>query len=131
MGIDLKGEVALVTGSARGLGRAMALRLAEMGAAVAIHDINPQACAEFGEAKDIDDVASQIAAATGSKTATACSNIADEAAVAAMVDRIEKTLGPITVLVNNAGGDIACAAASPSPTAAWTSPWKTPAPSSS
>ena len=58
--MSLNGEVALVTGSARGLGRAMVQRLAALGAAVAIHDISPDACAEFGEAKDIDDVASQI-----------------------------------------------------------------------
>src|SRR5207248_7197386 len=97
MGIDLKGEVALVTGSARGLGRAMAQRLAELGAAVAIHDINPEACAEFGEAKNIEDVAGQIAAATGAKTTSVCGNIADEAAVALMVANAERALGPITV----------------------------------
>src|SRR4051794_36880288 len=62
--MSLNGEVALVTGSARGLGRAMAQRLAALGASVAIHDISPDACAEFGEAKDITEVATQIAATT-------------------------------------------------------------------
>src|SRR5258706_4216601 len=115
MGMDLKGEVALITGSARGLGRAMAQRMAELGAAVAIHDINPQACAEFGEAKDITDVASQIATATGAKTVSVCGNIADEAQVAAMVERVESTVAPISVLVNNAGGDIALRGGKPKP----------------
>jgi 3-oxoacyl-[acyl-carrier protein] reductase len=113
--MNLKGEVALVTGSARGLGRAMAERLAELGAAVAIHDITPDACAEFGEAKDIADVAARIAAATGAKTTTACGNIADEAQVAAMIAQIESTLGPVSVLVNNAGGDIALRGGKPKP----------------
>ncbi|MDB5322686.1 MAG: short-chain dehydrogenase/reductase [Phycisphaerales bacterium] len=115
MGMDLKGEVALVTGSARGLGRAMAQRLAELGAAVAIHDITPDACAEFGEAKDINDVAARIAANTGAKTVSICGNIADEAQVAAMVEKVEATLGPISVLVNNAGGDIALRGGKPKP----------------
>ena len=86
MGIDLKGEVALVTGSARGLGRAMARRMAELGASVAIHDITPEACAEFGEAKDIDEVAGQIAAAGGGKSTSVCGNIADEAVGARRAD---------------------------------------------
>src|SRR3954452_15863176 len=105
--MSLNGEVALVTGSARGLGRAMVQRLAALGASVAIHDISPEACAEFGEAKNIDEVASQIAQATGVKTTAVCGNIADEGQVAAMVERIESALGPVSVLVNNAGGDIA------------------------
>src|SRR5215213_4491561 len=107
MGMRLKGEVALVTGSARGLGRAMAQRLADLGAAVAIHDISPDACAEFGEAKNISEVAQQVTSATGARATSVCGNIADEAAVAAMVAQVERDLGPISVLVNNAGGDIA------------------------
>jgi NAD(P)-dependent dehydrogenase (short-subunit alcohol dehydrogenase family) len=115
MSTDLKGEVALVTGSARGLGRAMAQRLAELGAAVAIHDISPDACAEFGEAKHIDDVAHQVGHASGARTTAVCGNIADEAQVAAMVAQIERDLGPVSILVNNAGGDIALRGGKPKP----------------
>jgi len=115
MNQDLQGQVALVTGSARGLGRAMADRLAARGAAVAIHDINPTACAEFGEAPHIDDVAKQIATATGAKTTAACADIASESQVAAMIAHVEKTLGPLSILVNNAGGDIALRGGKPKP----------------
>jgi NAD(P)-dependent dehydrogenase (short-subunit alcohol dehydrogenase family) len=115
MNQDLQGQVALVTGSARGLGRAMADRLAARGAAVAIHDINPTACAEFGEANHIDDVAHAISKTSGSKTTAVCGNIADEPAVAAMVAHVEKALGPISILVNNAGGDIALRGGKPKP----------------
>jgi 3-oxoacyl-[acyl-carrier protein] reductase len=93
----------------------MATRLAELGAAVAIHDICPEAPAEFGEAKTTDEVAAQLAAATGSKTVAACADISSEEQVAAMVEKIEKALGPISILVNNAGGDIAARGGKPKP----------------
>ena len=111
----LKGEIALVTGSGRGLGRAMAQRLAELGASVAIHDISQEAPAEFGEAKNLDDAAAQIAADTGAKTTAVTGNIADEAAVFAMIEKIERNLGPVSILVNNAGGDIALRGGKPKP----------------
>src|SRR5438874_6156879 len=58
--MNLKGEVAIVSGSGRGLGRAIVDRLAELGADVAVHDVSANAPAEFGEAKDINEVAQQL-----------------------------------------------------------------------
>lgn len=115
MSDSLKGQVAVVTGSGRGLGRAMAERLAEGGAAVAIHDISNEAPAEFGEAKDLNDVAGQIASKYGVNTVAVTADIANEQQVAAMVRKIESSLGPITRLVNNAGGDIALRGGKPKP----------------
>lgn len=115
MGTDLKGQVALVTGSGRGLGRAIAERLAEAGADVAVHDISNTAPAEFGEAKDLPDVADQIAKKYGVRTIGVLGNIADEGQVQAMVRQIESGLGPISILVNNAGGDIAAKGGKPKP----------------
>lgn len=108
-------QVALVTGSGRGLGRAIAERLAEAGADVAIHDISSEAPAEFGEAKDLADVASQIAKRHSVRVVAVTGNIADEGQVRAMVNRIESELGPIRILVNNAGGDIAAKGGKPKP----------------
>ena len=48
---ELSGKIAFVTGSGRGLGRVMADRLAELGADVAIHDLNRTAPAKYGEAR--------------------------------------------------------------------------------
>ena len=48
---ELAGKIAFVTGSGRGLGRAMAERLAELGADVAIHDLSRTAPAKYGEAR--------------------------------------------------------------------------------
>lgn len=111
---ELQGQVAFVSGSGRGLGRAIAESLAAQGASVAVHDISQEAPGEFGEARTLDEVAEQIAR-HGVKTAAVTGNIADEAAVAEMVRRAEAELGPITILVNCAGGDIAAKGGKPNP----------------
>jgi 2-hydroxycyclohexanecarboxyl-CoA dehydrogenase len=85
---ELAGKIAFVTGSGRGLGRAMAERLAELGADVAIHDISWTAPAKFGEAPDLGAVAKAIAR-HGGKTAAVIGNIGDKAAVARMKEDIE------------------------------------------
>jgi NAD(P)-dependent dehydrogenase (short-subunit alcohol dehydrogenase family) len=110
----LTGKVALVTGSGRGLGRAVATRLAEMGADVAVHDVTHDACAEFGEAKDLDEVVAEMSR-YGTKITAVTGDIANEAAVQAFVNLTESTLGPISILVNCAGGDIAAAGGKPQP----------------
>src|SRR5687767_9115329 len=102
----LTGNVALVTGSGRGLGRAIAERLAELGADVAIHDVNREAPAAFNEAEHLDAVA-EVMSRFGVRTAAVTGDIADENAVATMVEATTSLLGPITILVNCAGGDIA------------------------
>jgi NAD(P)-dependent dehydrogenase (short-subunit alcohol dehydrogenase family) len=110
----LEGQVALVTGSGRGLGRAMVTRLAELGAAVAVHDIAREAPAEFGEAENLDEVVAEIAR-FGGKTIGVLGDIADEAAVRSLTSQVETALGPISILVNCAGGDIAARGGKPKP----------------
>ena len=93
MDLHLKGKVALVTGGSRGLGRAIALALAAEGAGVAV---NYRESADKARA-----VAGEIARAGGRAVAVRA-DIAREAEVVAMFDEIEKALGPVEVLVNNA-----------------------------
>src|SRR4029450_10086052 len=92
--MDWRNQVAVVTGGARGLGRATARLLAQRGAAVCV---NYAADADAAEA-----LIAEIAAAGGRAIAVAA-DVADPAAVEAMVARTEAELGPVTVLVNNAG----------------------------
>lgn len=89
----LDGKVAVVTGAAQGLGRAMAQALAEAGAAVAIPDINGE-----GAARAAEEIA-----ALGVKTAGLECDVTDGRQVAEMVEAVSARLGQPDVLVNNAG----------------------------
>lgn len=111
---ELSGKIAFVTGSGRGLGRAIAERLAELGADVAIHDLDWTAPSKYGEAADLGVVAKQIAR-HGVRTAAVTGNIGDQAAVRRMAAEIAEKLGPVDVLVNCAGGDIGAKGGKPDP----------------
>jgi NAD(P)-dependent dehydrogenase (short-subunit alcohol dehydrogenase family) len=113
----LAGSVVLVTGSGRGLGRTIAEKLISLGADVAIHDISEEAPAQYGEAVNLTEVAS-ILAGGGTRTMSVTGDITKEALVNQMVAKVEKTLGPISILVNCAGGDIGAEGTKPSPNGA-------------
>lgn len=89
----LAGRVAVVTGAGQGLGRAIAIRYAAEGARVAVVDIN---------ADTAHAVAEEITAAGGTAVAIAC-DVSDRAAVDDAAARAAADLGPINVLVSNAG----------------------------
>jgi 3-oxoacyl-[acyl-carrier protein] reductase len=92
--MDLKGKVALVTGGSRGIGRAVCIRLAREGAAVAINYRQNAAKAEA--------VRNEIVGASLQAIAVQA-DISDSAAVARMNRQIAESLGPVDILVNNAG----------------------------
>ena len=113
----LLGQVALVTGSGRGLGRAIAEHLAYLGAALAIHDISDEAPAEYGEAATLDETMHNLLGPSGRGIAIT-GDVTDEHAVERMVDKVQSTLGPISILVNCAGGDIGARGTKPNPNGA-------------
>jgi len=93
MDLKLRDKVALVTGAGQGLGRAIALAFAAEGAHVAFHH---SASAEGAEA------AAAEARALGVKAMAVAADLRQDGAVADAVDRIEREMGGIDVLVNNA-----------------------------
>ncbi|MFI6247512.1 SDR family NAD(P)-dependent oxidoreductase [Streptomyces sp. NPDC051016] len=86
----MSNRVALVTGGAQGIGRGIAAELAAQGFRVAIADLNPETATQT--AKEINGIA--VAA-----------DVTDTASVEAAVRQVESELGPVEVLVNNAGWD--------------------------
>lgn len=108
------GKVALVTGSSRGIGRAIALRLAASGADVVVHDRNVEAASEFGEAASPEETVAAIRA-LGRRSLFVEGDVRDPAQVEAFARRALDAFGRIDFLVNCAGGDIAAAGGKPIP----------------
>ena len=102
----LAGKVAWVTGSSRGIGRAVAAHLAGLGADVAIHGTTPTSTQAFEEAESLDAVAQEIANETGANVLAVHGDLTDLDVVENHVASIRSHFGHIDILVNNAGGDI-------------------------
>ena len=92
--LSLHGRVAFVTGSSRGIGRAVALELAHWGADVAVH---ARTNIEMAEA-----VAAEIRG-LGRRAVAVLADVREKAQVEAAADRVKAELGPVDILVNNAG----------------------------
>jgi 3-oxoacyl-[acyl-carrier protein] reductase len=91
---DLRGKIALVTGSSRGIGRSVAIKLAICGADVAVNYRTRE-----NEAK----LTSQQVTSQGRKAILVQADVSSSSSVTNMVTTIEKNLGPVDILVNNAG----------------------------
>jgi gluconate 5-dehydrogenase len=91
---DITGRRALVTGSSRGIGRALAEGLAKAGAEVIIN---------ARDASALEVAVNQIKGATGVMVHAVPFDVTDPPAVAAGITRIEETIGPLEICVNNAG----------------------------
>ncbi|MFD7121600.1 SDR family oxidoreductase [Streptomyces sp. NPDC059922] len=91
---DITGRTALVTGSSRGIGKALAKGLLEAGCTVVLNGRNIPA---------LQATATELAASFGNRVRTAAFDVTDPAAVSAAIARIEEETGPIDILVNNTG----------------------------
>ncbi len=89
----LKDRVALVTGGAAGIGRAIALKLAREGSHIAILDLDADAAARTAE--EVRQL--------GCRAASTGGNVADAGSVAAAVSELSRQMGPFDILINNAG----------------------------
>lgn len=112
--LPLAGEIALVTGSGRGLGRSIAERLMSLGADMVLHDIDEAAPAKFGEAESLSALAESLSG-PDNRVLAVTGDITDAAAVQALVEKAQQTLGPVSILVNCAGGDIGADGGKPDP----------------
>jgi 3-oxoacyl-[acyl-carrier protein] reductase len=111
----LQHQVALVTGAGRGLGRAFAERLAALGCAVGVHGMREHGPAEYGEGTSLTDTARAIGDDHGVRTYRALADLTQADQVERVVKSVEAELGPIDILVHNAGGDIAAKGGRPDP----------------
>jgi 3-oxoacyl-[acyl-carrier protein] reductase len=99
MDLGLTGKVALITGSGRGIGRAIALKLADEGASIAVNDI----IADTAESTVLD------IRGRGGRAESFVADVSDFSEVEHMVDRIEDSFHRLDILINNAGISIPAA----------------------
>ena len=92
--MDLSERVAIVTGGGRGIGRAIAIKLAEVGATVVINDVGDSTPAE-GVGEEISKM--------GRQSMVALADVSQSAEVASLVDNTVEKYGKVDILVNNAG----------------------------
>lgn len=91
---DFKDRTVLVTGGSRGIGRACCVRLAQAGARIAVN---------YRSREDEAGATARLVEAAGSQAMIVQADVADPASVEAMVAEVNRQLGPIDMLVNNAG----------------------------
>lgn len=101
--MKLAGKVAVITGAARGLGRAYALHLAKLGADVVVNDIDMQAAKQYGEELTAETVVDEIRA-LGRRSTGIVADVTDQAQVNDMFRQVLAEYGRVDILVNNAGG---------------------------
>jgi NAD(P)-dependent dehydrogenase (short-subunit alcohol dehydrogenase family) len=93
----LDGRIALITGGARGLGRTMAVALAQAGASLALAGRSKDAC---------QNAADEVMAATGRSVRAFAADVTKIADIEQLATDVERELGPVDILVNNAGINI-------------------------
>jgi 3-oxoacyl-[acyl-carrier protein] reductase len=105
MDLGIKGKVALVMASSRGLGQAMAVSLAREGVKVAVTGRNPEGLKQSVE----------MIEAVGGQALALNWDLADLSVIEGLVSQVENTLGPIDILINNTGGPLPTPAAGQDP----------------